>query len=243
MNEAQEIRLSKKTIGFLKNFSEINKSIVIKALDKTLATMAVNKNILAFSSCSEEFPEDIPIYDLPLFVKTCSMFEQPHLVFLGKNKVYIADKATKGKATYMKSDPDIIVQPPKTYDPNLPEKVVNFELTMKNLKLLREAAYNFGVTDFCVNSFQGELSISVRDKKTESSHVFSVPVDKVIWEEDFWGTTPTHERNFCYCLKMENLKILDGTYHVCISDKNVINFNSLSESSLNYFIALEPNQD
>ena len=114
---------------------------------------------------------------------------------------------------------------------------------MKNLKLLREAAYNFGVTDFCVNSFGGELSISVRDKKTESSHVFSVPVDKVIWEADYWGTTPTHERNFCYCLKMENLKILDGTYHVCISDKNVINFNSLSESSLNYFIALEPNQD
>ena len=59
----------------------------------------------------------------------------------------------------MKSDPDIIVQPPKTYDPNLPEKVVNFELTMKNLKLLREAAYNFGVTDFCVNSFQGESCI------------------------------------------------------------------------------------
>ena len=61
MNEAQEIRLSKKTIGFLKNFSEINKSIVIKAVDKTLATMAVNKNSLAFSSCSEEFPDDLQI--------------------------------------------------------------------------------------------------------------------------------------------------------------------------------------
>ena len=149
MNEALEIRLSKKTRSFLKNFSEINKSIVIKASQKTLATMAVNKNILAFSSCAEDIPEDLPIYDLPLFVKTCSMFEQPHLVFLGKNKVYIVDKATKGKATYVKSDPDIIVQPPKTYDPNLPEKVVNFELTMRNLKILKEAAYNFGVTDFC----------------------------------------------------------------------------------------------
>ena len=85
MNEATEIRLSKKTIAFLKNFSEINKSVVIKAAEKTLATMAVNKNILAFSSCGEEFPEDIPIYDLPLFVKTCSMFEQPHLIFMGKN--------------------------------------------------------------------------------------------------------------------------------------------------------------
>ena len=185
MNEALEIRLSKKTLSFLKNFSEINKSIVIKASHKTLATMAVNKNILAFSSCAEDIPEDLPIYDLPLFVKTCSMFEQPHLVFLGKNKVYIVDKATKGKATYVKSDPDIIVQPPKTYDPNLPEKVVNFELTMRNLKLLKEAAYNFGVTDFCVNSFQGELSISVRDKKTDNSHVFSVPVEKVVWEADY----------------------------------------------------------
>ena len=44
--------------------------------------------------------------------------------------------------------------------------------------------------------------------------------------------------NFCYCFKVENLKLLPGSYHVCISRRNIANFSSLSNSSLNYFIAL-----
>lgn len=238
------IKLSKKTISVLKSFSEINRSIFIEKHEKTLATMSLNKNILAFSSCGEEFPEDLPIYDLGLFVKTCMMFDNPHLVFAGNNKVHIIDQTTKGKATYVLSDPEIISgRPPSQYDPNLPEKVINFELKAQHLKQLREAASNFSVTDFCVYAYEGNVSVCVRDKKTDSSHVFSVPIDKVMWEKDFWGSKPQHERNFCYCLKMENLKILDGTYHICISDSGVINFVSLVESSLNYFIALEPNND
>jgi hypothetical protein len=51
----------------------------------------------------------------------------------------------------------------------------------------------------------------------------------------------TPERyNFCYCFKVENLKLLPGSYHVCLSRRNIANFSSLSNSSLNYFIALEP---
>lgn len=241
---SQPIRLSKKTISVLKSFSEINRSIFIEKEQKTLATMSLNKNILAFSACAEEFPQDLPIYDLGLFVKTCMMFDQPEILFTGSNKVMIIDQTTRGKATYVLSDPEIISgRPPSQYDPNLPEKVINFELKGQHLKQLRDAAQNFSVTDFCVYSYEGNVSVCVRDKKTESSHVFAVPIDKVMWEKEYWNDVPLHERNFCYCLKMENLKILDGTYHVCISDSGVINFVSLVESSLNYFIALEPNND
>ena len=106
----------------------------------------------------------------------------------------------------------------------------------------------YGVEDLCINGFEGEYSVCVRDKKNTTSNVFSLPLKKVIFNQGKDEEHPDEpykltldRQSFCFCFKVENLKLMDATYHVTISNKNIANFNSLSHSNMNYFIALEPN--
>ena len=48
-----------------------------------------------------------------------------------------------------------------------------------------------------------------------------LPLSKVIFDP---SKTTEARRNFCYCFKVENLKLIEGSYHVCISKKNIANF-------------------
>tara|TARA_B100000427_G_C15404109_1_gene549023 strand:- start:129 stop:887 length:759 start_codon:yes stop_codon:yes gene_type:complete len=240
------IQLSKKTIDILRNFSTINKSILIKT-GKWVETMSVNKNIIAMTQVSEAFPEDMAIYDLPLFLGALSLFKKPWLNFPDDKKVIIYDEDTQGKTVFYYSDPEIIVTPPD-FNTNLPDVELMFDLPHTDINQLLQAAKVYGVEDLCVNGYQGEYSICVRDNKNKTSNVFSLPLKKVLFEqapregdEDQKPYKLTPERQtFCYCFKVENLKLLDAGYHVTISNKNIANFGSLSHSDLNYFIALEP---
>ncbi len=101
-----------------------------------------------------------------------------------------------------------------------------------------EAVKVLGCEDSCIYGYEGEDSICVKDKKNDTSNVFSLPLKKPVFEDP--GKITKERLNFCYCFKVENLKLLPGSYHVCISRRNIANFSSLSNSSLNYFIALEP---
>ena len=69
------------------------------------------------------------------------------------------------------------------------------------------------------------MNLCVTDKKNETSNNFSVKV----------GDT---DENFCYCFRVENLKLLAGAYDVSVSSKNVALFQG---KGIKYFIALEPN--
>ena len=240
------IQLSKKTIDILRNFSTINKSILIEP-GKFIQTMSVNKNIIAQAQIIEHIPEQMAIYDLPLFLGALSLFKKPCLFFPDKKKVIIYDEETKGKTTFYYSDPEIIVTAPE-FNPNLPAVELMFDLPQSDITQLMQAAKVYGVEDLCINGFEGEYSVCVRDKKNNTSNVFSLPLKKVIFNQGKDEEHPDEpykltldRQSFCFCFKVENLKLMDATYHVTISNKNIANFNSLSHSNMNYFIALEPN--
>ena len=231
------LQLSKQTIDHLRNFSTINKSILIEP-GKFVQTMSVNKNIIAMTDIREWIPEQMAIYDLPLFLGALSLFKSPTLFFPDDKKVIIYDEETKGKTTYYYSDPDIIVTPPD-FNPDLPDKEIHFDLPQQDIEQLMQASKVYGVEDLCVYGYEGEYSVCVKDKKNETSNTFSLPLRKVTFEDA--GKMTPERLNFCYCLKVENLRMATGSYHVCISRKNIANFQSLSHSALNYYIALEPN--
>ena len=245
---ATHMQLSKKTIDILRNYSNINKSILIHR-GKDLSTMSVNKNIIAMTTVQEKFPEQMAIYDLPLFLGALSLFKKPWLHFPDNKKVVIYDEDTKGKTTFYYSDPDIIVTPPD-FNPDLPEKEFFFELPQTDYNQLMQAAKVYGVEDLCINGFgMNEYSICVRDKKNQTSNVFSLPIKKIVFCESPRGDGPTSDgiykltperQQFCYCFKVENLKLMEGSYHVTISNKNIACFTSLNHSEQNYFIDMEP---
>ena len=193
------------------------------------------------SEIRELFPENMAIYDLPLFLGILSLFKSPTLFFPDDKKVVVYDEETHGKTTYYYSDPEIIVKPPE-FNKNIPDPFLFFDLPQNDINQLLQAAKVFGVEDLCINGFEGEYSVCVRDKKNNTSNVFSLPLKKVIFQDPLGkerGGGPNPD--FCYCFKVENLKLIDATYHISLSKKNIACFTSITHSDLNYFIALEPN--
>ena len=238
------IQLSKSTIDLLRNFSTINKSILIQE-GSYIQTMSVNKNIIGMGKIKEFIPCNMAIYDLPLFLGALSLFKKPWLNFPDDKKVIIFDEETKGKTVFYYSDPEIIVTPPE-FNKDLPEQELMFNLPQSDLTQLMQAAKVYGVEDLCINGYKGEYSICVRDNKNKTSNVFSLPLKKVNFfqglqtdgEEEYKLTA--ERTTFCFCFKVENLKLQDASYHVVISNRNIANFNSMTHSELNYFVAMEP---
>ena len=245
------VQLSKSTIDLLRNFSTINKSILIEP-GRNIQTMSVNKNIIAMGAIKETIPEQMAIYDLPLFLGALSLFQKPWLAFPDNKKVIVYDEETKGKTTFYYSDPEIIVTPPE-FNPDAIQAEIMFDLPQRDIAQLMQAAKVYGVEDLCIQGYAPDatletaaFSICVKDKKNQTSNVFSLPLRKVIFADNQDQTTQgrrplTKERmNFCYCFKVENLKLTDASYHVTITEKNIANFNSLTHSALDYYVAMEP---
>ena len=80
--------------------------------------------------------------------------------------------------------------------------------------------------DLAVVGDNGVVQLVVRDKKNDTSNDFSI----VVGETD---------NKFSFNFKVENIKILPGTYNVVISQKLLSRFVN-ENYNLTYYIALEP---
>jgi hypothetical protein len=215
--------ISRPTIEVLKNFCSINKSIVIKPGNK-ISTLSINKNILAIADVSEQFESEISIYDLGVFLGGLSLFDSPKIDTTSSNYVIVSDQSGRSKTRYFYADPDIITQPPEK-EIAIPSEDVNFRLEANILAQLQRAASIYQLPDLCLFGSDGTMNLCVTDKKNDTSNSYSVEVGE-------------SNKEFCYCFKVENLKLLAGDYDVAISKQNVARFNG---SGIKYFIALEPN--
>lgn len=215
--------ITKPTIEVLKNFCSINKSIVIKPGNQ-IATLSINKNILAIADVEEQFESQISIYDLGVFLGGLSLFDQPKIDTTETNYVTVSDQRGKSKTRFFYADPDIITQPPEK-EITIPDEDVKFRLEASTLQQLQRAAMVYQLPDLCLYGDGAEMSLCVTDKKNDTSNSYSVQV----------GST---DNEFCYCFKVENLKLLAGDYNVTISKQNVALFQG---NGIKYFIALEPN--
>ena len=216
------MKLSDKTLSVLKNFSTINQSILFKQGNK-LRTISVMKNILAEANISEEIPKDFGIYDLSQFLNGLSLHQSPELDFGNDGHVVIKEGRMRSK--YFFADPNVIITPPeKAID--LPSEDVSFELRTEQLDKLLKAAAIYQLPDLAVIGEAGVVKLLVRDKKNDTSNDFSV----IVGETD---------KQFSFNFKIENIKILPGTYDVIVSQKLLSRFVSKNHD-LTYYIALEP---
>ena len=216
------MKLSESTLSLLKNFSTINQSILFKKGTK-LRTISVMKNILAEATITEEIPTDFGIYDLSQFLNGLSLHQSPELDFTNEGHVVIKEGRMRSK--YFFADPNVIITPPdKAID--LPTEDVAFELSTDQLDKLLKAAAIYQLADLAVEGGDGVVKLLVRDKKNDTSNSFSVTV----------GET---DKVFSFNFKVENIKILPGTYDVSVSSKLLSRFTSNGQD-LTYYIALEP---
>jgi len=222
MKLREPMKLSEKTISLLKNFSDINQSILFKKGNK-LRTISVMKNILAEADIPEDFPKDFGIYDLNQFLRGLFLHNQPELDFTNDGHVVIREGKTRSK--YFFAEPSVIVTPPDK-ELTLPNVDVGFEISTEQLDKVRKAVLAFQLPDLSVVGQAGVVKLVVHDKKNDTSNDFQVMV----------GET---ESEFCFNFKVENIKILPGSYHVDISSKLLSKFTN-NDCDLTYYIALEP---
>ena len=216
------MKLSDKTISVLKNFSSINQSILFKEGSK-LRTISVMKNILAEATVTEEFMKDFGIYDLNQFLNGLSLHQSPELDF--KNDGYVVIREGKSRSKYFFADPNVIVTPPEK-DITLPSEDVCFEVSTDQLEKLLKASAVYQLPDLSAVGENGVVKLVVRDKKNDTSNDYAVVV----------GET---EAEFSFNFKVENIKVLPGTYEVVVSQKLLSRFTSKNHDLI-YYIALEP---
>ena len=217
------MKLSDKTLSVLKNFSSINQSILFREGNK-LRTISVMKNILAEATITEELPKDFGIYDLNQFLNVnTSIFKSPDLDF--SNDGYVVIREGKMRQRFFFADPNVIVVPPEK-EISLPSEDVCFELSTEQLNTLIKAAAVNQLPDISAVGEAGVVKLVVRDKKNETSNDFSI----IVGETD---------SEFSFNFKVENIRILPGTYEVVVSQKLLSRFTSKNHD-LTYYIALEP---
>ena len=218
-----DMKLSDKTIDLLENFSSINQSILVKKGTK-LRTISVMKNILAEAEVDENFEKDFGIYDLPQFLNGVGLMNDPDIDLKHDSYMIIREgKTTKVKFAF--ADPEVIITPPEK-PISLPSTDVCFQLESVQLQKLLKASSVYQLPDLAAIGNGEEITLVVRDKKNDNSNEFALTVGK---------TDKIFEFNF----KIENIKLIPGSYDVVISKKLLSKFTN-SNYNLDYYIALEP---
>ena len=216
------MKLTEKTFTLLKNFANINNSILVKKGNQ-LRTISVAKNILAEASISEEFPRDFAIYDLNQFLNGLILHQDPEMDF--KELSYLTIREGRRRVKYFYADPKVIISPPEK-DIILPSDDVSFKLGSENLTSLLKAAAVYQLPDLSAVGEAGVVKLVARDKKNDTSNEFAI----VVGETD---------KEFTFNFKVENIKIIPGSYDISISSKLLAKFSN-EDYNLKYFIALEP---
>ena len=218
------MKLSSHTTSVLKNFATINQNLVIKE-GNTIATMSAMKNIVAKAEVEENFPQEVAIYDLNEFLGALSLFTSPILEFNDSYVLISEETKPSTKMKYFYSDPSVVTSPNKMI--TMPSEEVKFTMSNEDLSKLKRAAGAIGAPDMVLEREGNTSSITVKDKKNDTANNYSLDVDT------------SGDGEFYFFFKVENMKLLDGTYDVAISSKNISHYKNKS-SDIEYWIALEP---
>jgi len=214
--------ISKDTLNILKNFSGINSNLYVKAGSK-LTTMSPTKNIMAEVTVEETFDTEFGIWDLNKLLGVISLFQDPELQFHEK---YVTITGSSGSTVkYYYSDPKLLSYPTKSI--KKVDAAVEFDLTSDDIRELQRASAVLGNPDLSFVSKDDKVVAIIRDLKDPTCNTFSIEVGE-----------NTNGADFTFNFKMENMKMLDGDYHVALS-KSVIGQFSHASRPLTYWIAMD----
>ncbi|MBC8442607.1 MAG: hypothetical protein H8D80_00290 [Proteobacteria bacterium] len=217
------LKISNETLEILKNFSSINSNILVKP-GNLISTISPVKNIMAEAKVAEDFDCEFGIWDLNKFLGTISLFKDPSFYFEEKF-VNITSKTNKSSVKYYYSEPSLLTTINKKIV--MPETVVNCTLTEGQLTEIKKASSVLQVNDIAIRSNGSAVELVTMDKNDSSTNNFSI---------DIGDNTDGSE--FVFYFKSENLKMLQGSYDIRITEKVVSEFKHQSKE-LTYWVALE----
>lgn len=215
------MKLSKKTVELLKNFSTINQGMLFLP-GTEIKTISIMKNGFARAKIEETIPQRFAIYSLPEFLGVLSLFSDPDIAFQDK---FLTITEGNNSIKYFYAAESIIVAPPEGKDIQLPTADYALQLTYNEIDRINKTAAimkfdTIGISKDGVRAFNAKTSDS-------TSNVFKMTTS-VNTNED------TEVR-----IKIDNLKMIDGSYDIKIATAGLAQFTNVTDSSLVYFIPLE----
>jgi hypothetical protein len=218
------MKISKETFSILKNFRDLNSNILINK-GNIVKTLTPAKNVMATAIVTENFPVEFGIWDLTSFLGTTSLFDDPDFEF---NEKYVNIIGSNGSTVkYYYSEPSLLTVPTK--DVKMPESVVNIDMTEETFNDLKKAAAVLNLSNLSICSDGDTITALISDKKNTTSNTYSIEI----------GYNDTNSE-FNFDFKIDNLRIIPGTYEVSFAEKIVSEFKN-KNLDLTYWVALESN--
>lgn len=217
------MKLSEDTVNVLKNFSSINQSLQFKT-GNVLKTISPLKTIFVEATVGENFPKEFALYDLNKLLAKVSLYKDADLSF-DDDKLNISTQ-NKKKSDYIKycSSKVIVVPPEKTINIGTPDCA--FSLSQEDLEWMKRSAGISGSPNFVFESDGATIQFIATDVKDDSADQSKIEI----------GTGDGTK--FKVVMKVENFKLMDGSYDVAIAKKGLAQFKHKT-IPITYYIAIE----
>lgn len=216
------MKLSKATIGILKNFANINGGIQFVEGNE-IRVAAIDKSVMGIAKVEETFPVDFALYDLNQFLSVLSMFDEPELVF---NDDHLIVKHGRQRVKYFFTDTDNIVAAP--YDLELESGDDSLFISADQLDSLTKASAVMGLSDFALVKQDDSIQMIVEDGEQDSNNEFTIDVEFEVDIEDFELQ-----------LKMKTLNFVKLDYEISFVDNNNFLIFSNAEQNVTYYVAVQ----
>ncbi len=214
------MKFSNETIGILKNFSMINPGLVFKP-GSVIRTMHPQKTVMASATVSEKFEKVARVYDLPQFLATLSLFDDPEVEFT-ENRFIISSGKSKVSYTYA-AEAMVVSAPDK--DIKFPDAEATVTLKWKDIDSVIRAAGVLKLAEIAFVSDGSTVSLAAVNSKNSTADAYDIIVAEGVETSEFR-----------MIIKVENLKLMPNDYEVALSTKGLAHFKS---PKAEYYIALE----
>lgn len=224
-------RVSDRTREILRNFREINPSIMFYP-GNVLKTVSPVKDVFAKATVAENFPIEFAIFDIRKFLGALKTTDNVIKTFRGD----VLALGSKGEAQYTCASPNMIISAPAD-DIDLPSNTIaEFEISEDVLKKLKKASKAFqGNANDAGFVVQGDgTSISIEAAFTAKDTISDGwKVELGPWPTAFKATFKADKIN----------KLIDGHYRVTIANGDVngiyVTLARFETAGLTYIVATE----
>lgn len=220
------MKLSNDTVEILKNFSAINQSIQFKQ-GTVIKTISPLRTIYVEAVVAEQFPQEFALYDLNKLLAKMSLYKEADLSF-ATDRINISTDNRKKNDNIKYCSPSVIVVPP--------EKPINFgaadcefTLNKEDLDWMKKSAGISGSPNFVFESDGEKVYLIATDVKDDSADQSKIEIGDSDGDK------------YRVVMKVENFKLVDGSYNVKIAKKGLALFQHTTKN-IKYFIAIESAQ-
>ena len=213
------MKFSEDTLNVLKNFAQINPSVLFKP-GNVIRTISPQKTVMASATVSDTFDTKAGVYDLSRFHATLGLFSDPDVEFTQDKFVM---KSGNSVVNYTYAAENMIITPPDkdiAYD----NPVATVELKWNDLTNVTRAANVLQLPEVAFVSDGEKIYLSAVDKKNATADKYNITLDSV-----------SSGQEFEMVIKVDNLKLMPGDYKVNLCSNGLAHFIG---EKVQYWIAI-----